>query len=104
MHHPEQKFVAVIGLSVEKDIETCLKMMARKAEHLFLVSADSKRAAPLEKLEGILKQEKISHFTPCPSIEKGIEQALACDHDILVCGSFYIMKQVREQIFRLQVS
>lgn len=104
INYPDQKFVAVMGLSSDKDLGTCLHMMAERAEHLYLVSADSKRAAPLERLEEILHARRISRFTACPSIEQAISHALASDHDILVCGSFYIMKQAREQIFGLQVS
>jgi dihydrofolate synthase/folylpolyglutamate synthase len=104
IHHPEQKFVTVIGLSFDKDVEACLQIMATKTEHLFLVSADSTRAVPLSKLEDILKRAGICNFTACASVEQAIQEALASDHDILVCGSFYIMKQAREQIFRLQVS
>ncbi len=104
INHPEKKFVAVVGLSSDKDLESCLMMMAQKAEHLFLVSAESVRAAPLEKLGEILHRGKISHFTACPTIEYALEQALEGECDILICGSFYIMKEARQQIFRLQVS
>lgn len=102
--YPGKKFVAIVGLSADKDLEKCLEIIAKAAEHLFLVSATSKRAATTQKLKEILLSKKISHFTECESIEKAISIALAGDHDILVCGSFYIMKQVREQIFGLQVS
>ncbi|MBP7075241.1 MAG: bifunctional folylpolyglutamate synthase/dihydrofolate synthase [Rhabdochlamydiaceae bacterium] len=102
--YPGKKFVAIVGLSADKDLEQCLEIIAASADHLFLVSADSKRAATTQKLKEILLVKKISHFTECESIEKAIETALAGDHDILICGSFYIMKQVREQIFGLQVS
>ncbi|MGD0664736.1 MAG: bifunctional folylpolyglutamate synthase/dihydrofolate synthase [Rhabdochlamydiaceae bacterium] len=107
-HHPGKKFTAIVGLSSDKDLEGCLTLLANRAEHLFLIAADSKRATSLEHLEEVLKRRNISNYTACPSIAQGIEQALdlalAGKHDILVCGSFYIMKQVREQVFRCQVS
>jgi dihydrofolate synthase/folylpolyglutamate synthase len=37
--HPGKKFVAVIGLSMDKDLEKCLNVVASAAQHLFLVAA-----------------------------------------------------------------
>ncbi len=102
-HYPGKEFVAIVGLSSDKDLKKCLTIMAERAKHIYLVQADSKRAAPLEKLEEIFHQEKISSFTSCSSMEQAIQRALASDQDILICGSFYIMKQAREQIFGLQI-
>lgn len=102
-NYRQKKFVAVVGLSSDKDLAGCLEIMSKRAEHMFLVSACNKRAATIDQLGEILSAKRISNYTPCETIEKAIALALAGDHDILVCGSFYIMKQVREQILGLQV-
>ncbi len=103
-HYPGKKFVTIVGFSADKDLDRCLHMLGLRAEHLFLVSADTKRAATLPQLIEILERDKMSHFTPCASFEQAIELALASDHDILVCGSFYIMKQILRQIGRDNLS
>ncbi len=103
-NYPNKKFDAVVGLSSDKDLAGCLEIMSKSAEHVFLISAGTKRAATTEQLGEILSSKKISNYTACETIEKAMSLALASDHDILVCGSFYIMKQVREQILGLQVS
>ena len=102
-NYPKKKFNAVVGLSSDKDLAGCLEVMSQNAEHIFLVSAGTNRAATAEQLGEILSSKRISNYTTCDTIESAIARALACDQDILVCGSFYIMKQAREQIFGLQV-
>lgn len=101
---PEKSFVAVMGFSLDKDIETCLRLMVQKAEHLFLVSAASAKAAPLQKLKEILERQRISHYTLCSTIREAVLRASESRHDVLICGSFYIMQEAREQISRLQIS
>lgn len=97
-HYPGKKFVTIVGFSADKDVDQCLHMLGQRAEHLFLVSAETKRAASLDSLIEILTQDKMTHFTPCATFEQAVDLALASDHDILVCGSFYIMKQILRQI------
>ncbi len=101
LHYPTKKFHAIIGLSSDKDLKTCLQKIAKEAEHLFLVQAPTPRAASTDKLKGILEELRLSHFTCCKSISEAI--ALAHDHAILVCGTFHIMQQAREEILRLQI-
>lgn len=104
LYHAGSPMVAIIGLSADKDLRRCLQMIARPADHLFLVQAEGSRAASLKTLTTILQEEGITHFTPCQTIEAAIRQALAyIQADILVCGSFYIMQHARQEILRLQI-
>ena len=103
-HYPGKPMNVILGLSADKDIRACLMTIAKQAEHLFLVQAESKRAASINQLEKILIEQGLTHFTGCQTMAEAVQKASACHHDILICGSFYIMKHAREEIFRLQVS
>lgn len=103
-YYPKTPKTVILALSADKDLRTCLKLIASSAHHLLLVQADPTRGASTNALKEILIQENVSHFTCCSSLSEAIHKALADEHNILVCGSFYIMQEARKQIFRLQVS
>lgn len=92
----------IVGLSKSKDISTCLDLISHSASHIYLVEADSSRAAPVIAL---LKELRAQGFS---------EQALTCDLSIplaihnaitvagqqsneivVVCGTFFIMSAAR---------
>ena len=98
-HFPGKPFSSVVGMSSDKDIETCLKLLANSAEHLYLVPSPALKAASLDKMGRLLKKMGALHFSAWPSIQKGLNAALTKSDDlVVVCGSFYIMKEARVEI------
>lgn len=102
IHYPGQAWSAVVGMSADKDIRACLKLLAAKASHLYLVPSPAVKAATPDKMSQLLQEEQISHFSPMPSIQQGLKAALAAAEGlVVVCGSFYIMQEARQEIFRI---
>ncbi|CAM0117342.1 bifunctional folylpolyglutamate synthase/dihydrofolate synthase [Rhabdochlamydiaceae symbiont of Dictyostelium giganteum] len=99
--YPGRPINSIVSLSLDKDLENCLLQLANRSQHIFLVQASTSRSAPTPLLAEILTKNNRTHFTACQTVESALSQALACKPDILVCGSFYIMKDIREKILRL---
>lgn len=103
-HFPGRRFSVLIGMSKDKDVRKCLSMLAAKASHLYLVRSPALKAMSVEEMVEILRQEEISHFTAGLTIQENMTKALAAEELLIVCGSFYIMKQAREEVVRIQVA
>ncbi len=100
VHFPDRRFSALIGMSKDKDVRKCLSMLAEKASHLYLVPSPSFKAIGVEEMGQILRQDGFFHFT-AGSIQEMIREALASEELLVVCGSFYIMKEAREEVLRI---
>ncbi len=101
---PGRRFSAVVGMSKDKDVRKCLMMLAERADHLYLVQAPIDKAVPAEEMGQILRQNGFDRFTAGLSIGDSVREALASEEMVLVCGSFYIMKEVRQEIFGIKVA
>jgi len=94
---PKQSYQLILGMSEDKEIESCLRFAANGSRHIHLVQAKEKRAAPVEALGEILTRLNFFHYSPfnrkkiAPQIEQGEDL-------FVVCGSFYIMKPVQEAL------
>lgn len=104
LHFPGQRFSAIVGMSKDKDIKECLSILSQQADHLYLVQASAVKAASVEKMSSLLRQDGFSRFTAGLSIQEIVGKALAFEDLLVVCGSFYIMQEVREEIFRVQIT
>lgn len=98
---PGKKFCIVFGMSTNKDINSSLRVLKQQASQFYFVQAANERsckaidlAVTLKDLEG---QEELIH------VEESIPQTMDCalnfaslnDHIVVVCGSFFIMSEVR---------
>lgn len=104
LHFPGQRFSAIVGMSQDKDIKECLSILSQQADHLYLVQAPDVKAASIEKMSSLLRQDGFPRFTAGLSIPETVGKALASEDLLVVCGSFYIMKEVRDGIFRVQIA
>lgn len=95
----------VVGLSKNKDISTCLRLLMSSASHFHLVEAQMERAAPKE----LLSAELVALGFPEAgiSIEISISEAIlhairtsgANQNEIVVvCGTFFIMAEARKTL------
>ncbi len=101
-HHPGCPFSVLIGMSKDKDVRKCLSQLAERADHLYLVPSPAFKAIAVEEMCEILRQEGFDRFTAGLSIQESI--GLASEELLVVCGSFYIMKEAREEVVRIQVA
>lgn len=99
--YPGKMIDCLSGFSTGKDITSCLQTIHKNAGHLHLVSAAHKRA---EKLS-ILKQKAMdaglpsTYISTYSSVKEGMQSALqqvkTNNRLLVVCGSFFIMREVR---------
>lgn len=100
---PQSQFRFVVGFSKDKEYNLCLDLIADVATHVHLVqAASSPRAATVEELRAALKEEDPALSTAHSSIEEGVKEAyaeaMAKGEVLVICGSFYIMAEVKETL------
>jgi dihydrofolate synthase/folylpolyglutamate synthase len=97
----------IIGMSVDKDLEECMKVLKRyKPENILLVKSNHPRAAPVKSLAshlpGAIVMEPGQNDSSIPQgISLAIERSRNTFHNIndtappiIICGSLYIMDEV----------
>ena len=96
-----RKFRVVAGLSKDKDVAGCLEVLTREAKYVHFVQAEHPRAAPAGELQELV-QGRDGRGSASASIKEGFQKALAlaeAEGDVLViCGSFFIMADIREAL------
>lgn len=98
---PNKKLRCVTGLSKNKDLHECLKIIDKNASHIHLVIATNGRGAPCETLYNILEslgrniETTTIEPTICEAVQNSIDQA-SIHHDLtVICGTFFIMHEAR---------
>jgi dihydrofolate synthase/folylpolyglutamate synthase len=101
IHFPGRRFSVLIGMSKDKDARKCLSILAKAADRIYLVPSPARKALTVDEMGQILQQEGFDHFAAGVSIKESVREALAAEELLLVCGSFYIMKEAREEVLRI---
>lgn len=99
---PEQKFVFLLSIMADKDVDTMLSTLAPLAQQCFTVAADNPRATPPAVLTEKL-QELGCQAESCASIPEAVAAAQgAAGYDGRVCalGTLYFSGDVRRAFFR----
>ncbi len=101
--YPDRLVYAVLGMSKDKEYRKCLDIIAGRAEKIFLVQANSSRAATVHELREALRERgylDIYEGKNSPSTVKlAVEKAKEAGALLLLCGSFFIMEEARQAIF-----
>lgn len=98
LHYPKNSYRMLVGMSQDKEISECLKVIAPKAKHLHFVQANNERAASPQLLAWQLKQIGFFACSEEKSILEGIQNAKAAlqkNEILVICGSFYIMQEAQ---------
>lgn len=95
--YPQQKLRVVFGLSKSKDISGCLAIIQKYGAYLHIVTASNGRGLEAETLKLGCSQSH-SPVVTHPTIAEAIEIALQGDELIVVCGTFFIMSEVRKAL------
>ncbi len=104
IHFPGRPFSVMIGMSKDKDVRKCLSLLAERADHLYLVPSPALKAISVQEMCAILQQDGFYRFTAGVSIQESINKALSTEELLVVCGSFYIMKEAREEVVRIHIA
>lgn len=95
--YPQNSFRFVIGMSGDKEIKQCLKIIIPHASYIHCVQANHPRAASADQLVRLLHNLQFSKCNDEKSAKSGFEKAKANASNkekIIVCGSFYIMTEI----------
>ena len=101
-HFPNRKLRFVIGISKSKDVEGCLKILRDVKSDIHFICGSNGRGMPVDDLVEIGEKVGIDkkRLLTEPSLEKNvmtaIEKAKKNDELVVICGSFFIMQQVRK--------
>ncbi|MBS0615462.1 MAG: bifunctional folylpolyglutamate synthase/dihydrofolate synthase [Verrucomicrobia bacterium] len=91
LYYPGEPFSVVVGMSEDKDVKKSLELLGKKAQHLYLVEGSSTRSMKAEQMAAILSVLNLNSYTV---VGKRHDLILKAGGRRVVCGSFYIMKQV----------
>ena len=101
---PGKKFNLLFGLCKNKDISACVSILAERAQKFYPVEAANGRGWEAEKLTAQLKKcgvdpSRIFNYSNRKeSIEQARLHAEKEDQILLVCGTFFIMDEVKKSL------
>lgn len=101
---PNEQMRVICGFSKNKDWRACLETIAAHAAHIHLVAATNGRGTEPKEMERALKEIGVDagRIWVYSSIDESVQEALRgsakCDQKLLVCGTFFIMADVRQAL------
>ena len=101
IHYPKDKLRLLFGLSKSKDIGACLAIMAQNGHFFYPVEAANGKCVAAQDLEkglrdlGIAEARIFSYSSVGESVRKARQDAEKEGQILLVCGTFFIMEEVR---------
>lgn len=96
LHYAHEKWRFVVGMSRDKDIKECLRILAPHAERFYFVSANDPRAASSEQLAQILTDLGDYSYS-IEGFARAVEETRAGER-LIVCGSFKIIPEILHQL------
>jgi dihydrofolate synthase/folylpolyglutamate synthase len=99
---PKEKLRVVFALSKTKDIKSCLNILHLKAKSIHLIDSPNGRCAAPVFLKDVLLAQGVDHnrLTLHDSIahcmSSAFSKAAEEKQELLVCGTFFIMSEVRK--------
>lgn len=103
--YPKNPIRVICGMSQEKDILASMGWLKTHASHLHFIKANSARACPPELLCKTLIDLGFPKENIClapaikESLQAAIEGAIAHDEIVVICGSFFIMAEIRDLLY-----
>jgi len=100
---PKHSLRFLIGLSSNKDIEGCLKIIKDDAVHFHLIEANSDRAISTAAIQNTLlhlnvESSRITCEASIPSAIESIMKQVKKSEIIVVCGTFFILHDVKSAL------
>ncbi|KPK33505.1 MAG: hypothetical protein AMS24_00855 [Chlamydiae bacterium SM23_39] len=96
--YPNYPIRVVFGISKNKDIKSCIKIIAFYAVYIHLIDGKNERLISKKTLLSIFLEEKIYKVSYEDNTENTLNKAikLGCKNKeiLLICGSFFIMKDI----------
>ena len=99
---PGQKFVFLLSIMADKDVDEMLELLLPLAEQFVTVAASTPRAMPAKTLAECIRVRG-GRAEPAPTVEAGVARAVALGGSGPVCalGTLYFSGEVREAFRKL---
>ena len=94
---PDKKISAVIGMMKDKNYDAYLSLIAPKCSKIYAVAVNNPRSLPATELAQTAKRY-CSNVTACENPHKALSLARQDDCFVLVCGSFYLAREIRKDL------
>ena len=97
---PGKRLIFLTGVLADKDYPAMMGELLPLAREFFTLTPDSPRALPARELAAYL-ETRGAKASPCGSVQEGLDRALAAageEDAVCVCGSLYMMGEVRRQL------
>lgn len=91
LFYPGTPFRVLMGMCRDKEVEKCLQIASRRAEHIYLTPIKTPRAASVKELAETLQRLNYIAFSS-PSIEEALGETERLQCPLLICGSFYLLE------------
>lgn len=97
----DQPLRAVLGMSQDKDIQSCSRVISEAFSHIHLIDNPHERLCRKELLATFFSKEQISYKDNFQqAFFNALKEATFNDEVLVVCGSFFIMKDLRELLLK----
>ena len=93
-HFPGKKIHLLLGMSHEKEIEECAKMIQKKVTHLHLMKMSHSQLMSNLELERVFHALEFYHITHHTSLREVIKFAKEDQAILLIAGSFYLLSEI----------
>lgn len=98
--YPDQALHFVCGFSKNKDVQGCLKILSGWGKSFYFVAAQNERACPVRDMEAYFLnhstgQKIYSDLPVSQAVQRAIEDASQTTGVVVICGTFYIMREAR---------
>lgn len=80
------------ALSLDKEIDNCLKILQSYAKHVSFIEAPNGRSCPAKQLQKKLPEMSTSHSHLTAGLSEAKERGLAEEGVLIICGSFFILE------------
>ncbi|MCH5321610.1 MAG: hypothetical protein J1E36_07580 [Eubacterium sp.] len=95
---PKRNITAVVGMMRDKDVDSYVKNLSPYVTEIITTTPHNDRSMPADEL----KQIALKYCDNVTSIPNPIEAVKSAKYDfLLVCGSFFLARDVREALFDL---
>lgn len=96
------KVRTILGISQDKDIEGCLDVIISFSSHIYCIEANNERSLSKERLYHYVLDEGYTNISMKKNINETIYSAIT-DADknnelLIICGSFFIMDDVKKAL------
>ncbi len=92
---PDREIIAVIGMMKDKDVDAYLSIIAPRCKKIITTTPSNSRAMSADELK-TLAEKYCSDVTAVSNPRQAVRQT---DYDfLLVCGSFYLARDVRKEL------